>query len=35
MFKRAMKENMDTGFLELGHEIYLKQWEHSQGRILK
>jgi hypothetical protein len=30
MFKTAMKENMDTGFKELGHEIYLKQWGHYQ-----
>ncbi len=30
MFKKAMKENMDTGFKELGHEIYLKQWGHTQ-----
>ena len=26
MFKSAMKKNMDSGFKELGHEIYLKQW---------
>lgn len=30
MFKKAMKDNMNTGFRELGHEIYLKQWRHSQ-----
>ncbi len=29
MFKQAMKDNMDTGFKELGHEIYLKQWGHN------
>ena len=29
MFKKAMKENMDTGFKELGHEIYLRQWGHN------
>ena len=29
MFKRAMIENMNTGFKEHGHEIYLKQWGHS------
>lgn len=28
MFKQAMKENMNTGFKELGHEIYLRQWRH-------
>ncbi|KKM25085.1 hypothetical protein LCGC14_1598570 [marine sediment metagenome] len=26
MFKKAMKENMETGFKTLGHEIYLTQW---------
>jgi hypothetical protein len=30
MFKEAMRKNMDTGFKELGHEIYLKQWGHSK-----
>jgi len=30
MFKQAMKENMDTGFKELGHEIYLRQWRSYQ-----
>lgn len=30
MFKQAMKENIDGGFKELGHEIYLKQWGHSK-----
>ena len=29
MFKEAMRENMNTGFRELGHEIYLKQWGHT------
>ena len=29
MFKEAMRENMETGFKELGHEIYLRQWGHS------
>jgi len=29
MFKEAMRENMKTGFREQGHEIYLKQWGHS------
>ena len=31
MFKRAMRENMDTGFKELSHEIYLKQWGHTKN----
>lgn len=30
MFREAMKENMATGFHELGHEIYLRQWGHYQ-----
>ncbi len=29
MFKRAMKDNMASGFQEAGHAIYLKQWGHS------
>lgn len=29
MFKQAMKANMETGFKEVAHEIYLKQWGHS------
>ncbi len=29
MFREAMRENMDSGFKEPGHEIYLKQWGHS------
>lgn len=33
MFKKAMKENMDSGFKEIGHEIYLKQWGHYQNNI--
>ena len=28
MFKEAMRENMNSGFKELGHEIYMKQWGH-------
>ena len=31
MFKEAMRENMDAGFMELGHEIYMRQWGHYQG----
>lgn len=31
MFKEAMRENMKTGFKEQGHDIYLKQWGHSQN----
>lgn len=30
MFKKAMKDNMDSGFKEAGHEIYLRQWGHQQ-----
>jgi len=26
MFQSAMKKNVDNGYKELGHEIYLKQW---------
>ncbi len=32
MFKNAMRENMDSGFKELGHEIYLRQWGHSEDK---
>jgi len=32
MFKEAMRENMGTGFKELGHEIYMKQWGHYQSK---
>jgi hypothetical protein len=35
MFKQAMKENMKTGFKELGHEIYLRQWGHSNVQTHK
>lgn len=28
MFKEAMKKNMESGFKELGHEIYMQQWGH-------
>ncbi len=28
MFKEAMRDNWESGFKELGHEIYLKQWGH-------
>ena len=28
MFQEAMKKNKDSGFQEVGHEIYLKQWGH-------
>ena len=28
MFKEAMRANMESGFKEIGHEIYLKQWGH-------
>ncbi len=28
MFKNAMTDNMKTGYAELGHEIYLRQWGH-------
>lgn len=31
MFKEAMRKNMDSGFIELGHEIYLRQWGHSNN----
>jgi len=31
MFKDAMKENWQSGFKELGHEIYLKQWGHYKN----
>lgn len=31
LFQQAMKENMESGFKEQGHEIYLKQREHYQG----
>ncbi len=30
MFKKAMTENMNTGFRELGHEIYLRQWRRQK-----
>ncbi len=30
MFKEAMRENRKLGFKEHGHDIYLKQWGHSQ-----
>lgn len=30
MFKEAMAKNMETGFQERGHDIYLKQWGHYQ-----
>jgi len=30
MFKQAMTENMDSGFAELGHEIYMRQWGHYE-----
>jgi len=29
MFKEAMKNNQKSGFKEQGHEIYLRQWGHS------
>ena len=32
MFKEAMRENWKTGFKELGHEIYMKQWGHYQTK---
>ena len=32
MFKEAMKENWKTGFRELGHDIYMKQWGHYQDK---
>jgi hypothetical protein len=32
MFKEAMRKNMDTGFRELGHEIYMKQWGHYKSK---
>ncbi len=35
MFKNAMKKNMDSGFIELGHEIYLKQWGHYSKPVDK
>ena len=31
MFKEAMRDNWKTGFKELGHEIYMKQWGHYNG----
>lgn len=31
MFKKAMTENQKSGFKELGHEIYLRQWGQSKG----
>lgn len=30
MFKDAMRANMEGGFKELGHEIYLRQWGHNE-----
>jgi len=30
MFKEAVTKNMETDFLEKGHEIYLRQWEGKQ-----
>lgn len=33
MFKQAMKDNMDSGFKELGHDIYLKQWGHCNEKV--
>jgi len=30
MFKKAVKDNMDSGFKELGHEIYLRQWKENK-----
>ncbi|KKL74497.1 hypothetical protein LCGC14_2064290 [marine sediment metagenome] len=32
MFKEAMRENMNSGFKELGHEIYMKQWGHYNSK---
>jgi len=32
MFKEAMRENMKSGFQELGHDIYLRQWGHYQQK---
>ncbi len=32
MFKYAMTENWKTGFKELGHEIYMKQWGHYNAK---
>ncbi len=32
MFKDAMRENMAGGFAERGHDIYLRQWGHSEER---
>ncbi len=31
MFKEAMRDNMKNDFREQGHDIYLKQWGHSQN----
>ena len=30
MFKEAMRENMEGGFSEQGHDIYLRQWGHAE-----
>lgn len=32
MFKEAMRENMEDGFKEQGHTIYLRQWGHYQNQ---
>lgn len=32
MFKSAMITNMENGFNEQGHDIYLKQWGHYQSQ---
>ena len=32
MFKEAMRQSWMTGFKELGHEIYMKQWGHYQAK---
>lgn len=33
MFKQAMIKNMNNGFLEMGHDVYLRQWKtlETQG----
>jgi len=31
MFKEAMKENMNSGFKDIGHEIYMRQWGHYEN----
>ena len=33
MFKKAMKENMESGYKKQGHDIYLEQWGHYSSKV--